>query len=227
MNHASKHQLLIGLIEPICTDMGLELVELEQSSNPKGAVLRLYIDKICGANDSANAEQKVVSIAECEQVSRQVSATMDVEEPISYAYSLEVSSPGLDRPLRKPSHFNRFAGEEVKITLHQMLNGSRKFGGIIVGADEENVTIKLEGGKSKTKQAAEEETLSINIESIASARLVPDWDAIMGKAKKAQKSAKKSKKQSSSKSSSQNENDTKANFTSNQETTNPKGALMA
>src|SRR5690348_9661657 len=97
---------LLGLLEPAVEALGFELVELEFHGQGGGSLLRLYIDKAAG-----------VTVDDCEQVSRQVSAVLDVEDPLPGAYTLEVSSPGLDRPLRKQADYARFAGRQAKLEL--------------------------------------------------------------------------------------------------------------
>ena len=87
------------LFEPVVTGMGFDLIEIEHFPNPKHGVLRLYIDKEGGVN-----------VDDCSSVSRQISALIDVEEPINGKFNLEISSPGADRPLRRLKDFQRFTG---------------------------------------------------------------------------------------------------------------------
>src|SRR6185437_4968870 len=104
---ATLRERLIALIEPLVGRLGYELVDIEQSSGRGSAVVRLFID--CAPLKPAGAEpaRNGVSLTDCERVSREVSALLDVEDPIPTAYPLEVSSPGLDRVLRTPAHFAR------------------------------------------------------------------------------------------------------------------------
>jgi len=127
---AVKSQLLEDLLEPVVSSMGYEFVGLEYISQGRHSILRIYIDKDQG-----------VDVDDCAKVSRQLSAVLDVEDPIAGEYSLEVSSPGLDRPLFKLYQYGQFVGKEVKFrTLRpQLENGQRKFRGIIQGIDEQNV----------------------------------------------------------------------------------------
>lgn len=139
------------LLEPVVTGMGYELVEIEFDSHPKNKVLRLYIDKEDG-----------IVIEDCSDVSQQVSAVIDVEDPISGFYNLEVSSPGLDRPLRKIGDYERFQGEMVKIKTAMPQDGRRNFKGQIKGVDGDAVLIECDGKE-----------FSLPVAAIDKARLVP------------------------------------------------------
>ena len=145
---------LTNLLRPLVEELGYEFVGLEHSSNPKNAVVVIYIDQSDG-----------IAVEDCEKVSREVAALLDVEDPISGHYSLEVSSPGLDRPLFTWEHFARFAGEMARITVFAPLEGRRKFKGQILAAEEGMVEIDQDGTRVK-----------IEMSNIAKARLVPDYD---------------------------------------------------
>jgi ribosome maturation factor RimP len=112
--------------------------------------LRIYID----------AEQGI-AIEDCERVSHQVSGVLDVEEPITSAYTLEVSSPGFDRPLFKAKDFERFAGNGVKITLKIPVDGRRNFTGLIQGMADDNILIEVDG-----------EVYELPINKLSKARLI-------------------------------------------------------
>ena len=105
-----KAQDIVKLLAPTVASLGLELLGAEYLPSPGGAMLRLYIDVPAG-------EERLVGIEDCEAVSREVSAQLDVEDPISSQYTLEVSSPGIDRPLFTPAQFQRYAGEQAKVAL--------------------------------------------------------------------------------------------------------------
>jgi ribosome maturation factor RimP len=122
------------LIELPVESLGYELVGVEYIKGGQDTVLRIYID----------AEQGI-SIEDCERVSHQVSGILDVEEPITSAYSLEVSSPGFDRPLFKATDFERFAGSPAKVSLKIPVNGRRNFTGVLQGFDNENILIEVDG----------------------------------------------------------------------------------
>jgi len=101
---------------------------------------------------------------DCVAVSRQVSAMLDVEDPLKEGYQLEVSSPGVDRPLFVKEHFERFAGSKVRVKLRMKLHGRRKFEGVLQGVQEENVVLEIEGEKEY-----------LPLDQIDSARLVPEF----------------------------------------------------
>lgn len=122
------------LIEPGVTALGYELVGVEYTTQGRGSVLRVYIDSEQG-----------ISAEDCQRVSHQVSGVLDVEDPIRGAYTLEISSPGLDRPLFTAGHFLHFTGSRAKIRLRQPLEGRRNFSGILRGVQGEQVLIEDEG----------------------------------------------------------------------------------
>ncbi len=150
-------QILNELLQPLVEDLGYEFVGIEYNSNPKHSVLRIYIDKENG-----------VDIKDCETVSRETAALLDVKDPIRNKYDLEVSSPGLDRPLFTPAHYIEFAGYEAKISLFAPQDGRRKFTGPILGADENNVRIEQDGSE-----------VTIDFDNIAKAKLIPDYEKIL------------------------------------------------
>ena len=113
---------LTKLVEPVVAAMGYELVGIEYRPNKRRALLRIYIDKVDG-----------VSVEDCALVSNQVSGILDVEDPLSGQYTLEVSSPGLRRPIFKASDYDRFAGELVHIRIQGTLEGRRRIHGILRG----------------------------------------------------------------------------------------------
>jgi ribosome maturation factor RimP len=124
------------LLAPILESMGLSLWEIEfQKHGPKW-LLRIYIDREAGG----------VTLGDCETVSRDLSAALDVEDFITHAYTLEVSSPGLDRALTKPEHFVRFAGSTVRIKTYQPVNGEKVFRGALLGMVGDTVKVELEAG---------------------------------------------------------------------------------
>ena len=124
---------LIALIEPVLARLGYELVELEYSSGRAHAVVRLYIDREGG-----------VTLDDCTQVSREVSAVLDVEDPIPSAYTLEVSSPGFDRVLRTQAHFGRFVGSRVFVELKEPRAGRRRYTGTLLTVDESGIGLEVD-----------------------------------------------------------------------------------
>ncbi len=150
------------LIQPLVEDLGYEFVGLEYNSNPKHSFLRIYIDK-----------EEGIAIEDCELVSRETAALLDVKDPIRSQYNLEVSSPGLDRPLFTPSHYREFIGEKAQVSLFAPLDGRRKFSGPIVSADETAVTIDQDGSE-----------VALNFDNIVKAKLIPDYEKILAGHKK-------------------------------------------
>ncbi len=153
-NMQNNMQRLTDLLEPSIEAMGYELVLIEQTHNKQEAVLRLYIDAPGG-----------ILVDDCAQVSRQVSVIMDVEDPIRGAYALEVSSPGSDRPLVKPAHFEVQIGEIVRVQTHDYILGRRRFKGALLEASGKQIVVEVDG-----------EEYEIPFDEIESARLVPDFD---------------------------------------------------
>ena len=123
---------VFSTINPIVVDMGYELLGIEYVASGKHSVLRLYID--C---------EEGVGVNDCETVSRQVSSIMDVEDPISGQYNLEVSSPGIERPLFVIAHYQRFLGHDVRLRTYRSIEGKRNFTGSIGSVGETNNTIEL------------------------------------------------------------------------------------
>ena len=128
----SKRSDLCQLIEPIVSGMGYEFVGLEYHPQGKHSILRVYIDKPTG-----------ITVDDCGDVSRQVSAMLDVEDPIHGEYSLEISSPGLDRPLFTLAHFEQFIGHNCSVRLKTPLDGQRKFTGVINSVKDDFIGLEI------------------------------------------------------------------------------------
>jgi ribosome maturation factor RimP len=122
-----------ALFEPVIDSMGYELVGVEFVGSEHNGILRVYIDKPGG-----------VTIDDCAQVSHQLSALLDVEDPIGHRYSLEVSSPGIDRPLFKLDDYRRFVGLRARIKLATPLQGRRNFTGQLRGVEDDRVLIEVD-----------------------------------------------------------------------------------
>ncbi len=148
---SATREELIELIEPVVEAMGFELYDFECRLGSGPGLLRLFLDKETG-----------VSLEDCEQVSRQVSALLDVENPVPDDYSLEVSSPGLDRKLVKTEHFDRFTGCVIRLKLRRLVEGRRRLSGKLLGCDGGTIVVETEGGN-----------LTVPMEEIDVARLVP------------------------------------------------------
>ena len=138
-------------MEPVVERLGYELTDLEMRLGGRDSVVRLFIDQPDG-----------VGLADCEKVSRAVSALLDVEDPLPGHYDLEVSSPGLDRKLTKVEHFQRFTGETVKVQMRFPVEGRRRFRGTLVSSDDENIVVDVDGVAH-----------TLPVATIDSARLVP------------------------------------------------------
>jgi len=123
---------VFSTINPVVSDMGYELLGIEYIPRGKNSVLRLYID--C---------EKGIRVKDCETVSRQVSSIMDVEDPISGQYNLEVSSPGIERPLFAIGHYQRFLGYDIRLRTYRPIDGKRNFVGCIGCVRENDNTIQL------------------------------------------------------------------------------------
>ncbi len=142
---------LTKLLEPAIEQLGFELSDLEVKLGGRDGIIRLFIDKADG-----------VGLEDCETVSRQVSALLDVEDPVPGHYVLEVSSPGLDRRLTKLEHFQRFIGEDIQVKLRFPIAGRRNFRGALRAADGKNIDVEVDG-----------ESHRLSIATIQSARLIP------------------------------------------------------
>jgi ribosome maturation factor RimP len=153
-------QDLWTLADPHVTDAGFELVEVQSGREAAGWIVRLFIDRPDG--DGA----VTISHKDCERVSRDVSAALDVADLITHSYQLEVSSPGLDRPLRRERDFARFAGRSARIRLSDGVEGRRNFSGTLRGAHDGLVDIECDG-----------RSYQLPIAAVAKANLIPDWDA--------------------------------------------------
>ncbi len=153
-----------ALLAPTVQALGLELLGAEYLPAPGSAVLRLYIDRP-GADPAA--ESQGVTIEDCEAVSREVSAQLDVEDPISGNYTLEVSSPGVDRLLFTAAQFARFVGERAKVGLKLPQDGRRRLQGAILSVEGDTVTFDVDG-----------QPFAVAAGNIDKARLMPDWAAL-------------------------------------------------
>jgi len=142
---------LIGLLEPLVEQLGFELVDVEANAGRGSGLLRIYLDSAAG-----------VGVDDCERVSREVSALLDVEDPMPGAFTLEVSSPGLDRVLRKPAHFARFCGERMRVELAAARDGRRRYTGRLLAVGEDGIELEVDG-----------ETVAMNFAAIDRARLAP------------------------------------------------------
>ena len=149
---SAREQRICDLLEPSVAGLGYELVGVEMNGAGARPVLRVFIDREAG-----------VTIGDCERTSRQIASVLDVEDPVPESYVLEVSSPGLDRPLLTADHFVRFAGRPVRVQAREPVDGRRGWKGRLLGCREGNVVLR-EG----------EEERIIPLDRIGSANLVPE-----------------------------------------------------
>lgn len=126
------------MLEPLIEQLGYELVDIEWASAPRSGVLRIYLDQPA-------AHGGHIGIEDCEKVSREVSARLDVEDPLPGAYTLEVSSPGFDRVLRKPAHFERFVGQRVWVELQVPRDGRRRYTGTLAKVSDRGAELEVDG----------------------------------------------------------------------------------
>jgi len=173
------HNRLIAIIEPVLQASGFELVDVRFVLEQGGWVLRVQVDlPLTAETDLTQVPSDRVDIHDCEEISRELSAVLDVEDPIPQAYHLEVGSPGIDRPLRTPNHFTHFVGSEAKIQLAVPLRGDagaserKNFRGILRG-------VSGEPGRELVAIECDGQTFQLPLYDIEHAKLVPDWDAVM------------------------------------------------
>ncbi len=138
------------LAGPLCEYEGVELVHVDYQRESRGRILRLYIDRAEG-----------VTLDDCSQISRQVGDLLDVELEHAGPYSLEVSSPGIDRPISREKDFARYEGEEAQVKTTRPIDGRRHFKGILAGISDGTMKIRVDGG-----------TVAIPFREIRSARLI-------------------------------------------------------
>lgn len=162
---------LISIIEPVLEASGFELVELRFLMDQGGWTLRVCVDMPLDPSiPPSEVPADRVDLSDCEQVSRELSAVLDVDDPIPQAYSLEVSSPGIERPLRTAKHYEYFAGSVAKIQMAVAVSGTERknFRGTILGVEAGHVLLDADG-----------QTFKLEIDDIDHAKLIPDWDAVM------------------------------------------------
>lgn len=145
---------IFDLAQPIAQDYALELVDVEYQKEGQDWILRVLVDKPEG-----------ITLEDCQNVSQELGAQLDIEEPIEKSYILEVSSPGLERPLKKNEDFNRFTGHLIDVSTYAPIKGERAFTGELLGLVEDKVKLKLE----------DSEVVEIPREKIAKANLAVEF----------------------------------------------------
>lgn len=158
---AAIDRRLAEIISPVIEDLGFELVRVRLMSG-KTTTLQIMADKPDGG----------IEVDDCAQISNAVSAVLDVEDPILDAYALEVSSPGIDRPLTRLKDFDMFEGYEAKIETSELIDGRRRFKGVLAGVEDEEVLINL------ASDGGEEITIGLQFDWLSDAKLVLTDDLI-------------------------------------------------
>ena len=151
---SGRQDKLTELLRPAVEGLNYELVGVEHLPMGKHTVLRIYIDSPDG-----------ITVKDCSDVSHQVSGVLEVEEPIKGAFTLEVSSPGIDRPLFNFEQFKKFVGSKVKLKLYHAIEGKRKITGVIESIEDDDINIK---------DAESEQTFQLQIDDIDKANIISD-----------------------------------------------------
>lgn len=177
---SAKKQALEEIIRPVVEGLGFECWGIEYLSQGKHTVLRVYIESLDSAKadestqatphdaDSSEeppARESGIELSDCEAVSRQLSGVLDVEDPISGDYTLEVSSPGMDRPLYSLGHYERFTGHQIALKLRMPFEGRRKFSGLLKGIEGNDIVLQVD-----------KEEYLFPLEGIEKANVVPQFD---------------------------------------------------
>ncbi|PAV26816.1 ribosome maturation factor RimP [Tamilnaduibacter salinus] len=152
---SAKLQKLESILTPVIEGLGFECWGIDYRSQGRHSVLRVFIE------DAENG----VSVDDCERVSRQISSVLDVEDPIRNEYTLEVSSPGMDRPLFYPHQYEAWAGHRIRLRLRMAFEGRRKFEGRLCGLEDGDVVVQVD-----------DEELVLPFDSIEKANIVPVFD---------------------------------------------------
>lgn len=145
------------LAAPVAAFLGLDIVQVTYRREAHGWVLRVLIER--------SGEEGGVQVGDCQRLSRELGDVLDVEDPIPTQYRLEVSSPGLDRPLVKPADFQRFSGRRVRLRTSQPVAGQRNFSGVLCGLHDDRVELDLDGQRIEIERG-----------QVAKANLVPEID---------------------------------------------------
>nr|WP_033416319.1 ribosome maturation factor RimP [Hahella ganghwensis] len=149
----ARQDRLIELLRPVVEGLGYLFWGIEYLAQGRRSVLRVFIDK-----------EEGITVEDCEAVSRQVSAVMDVEDPISGEYTLEVSSPGWDRPLFEESHYKAYVGSVIEVRLQTPFNGRRKYKGTLTAVENSEVVMRVD-----------DEEFTFPLEVIDKANIVPQY----------------------------------------------------
>ncbi len=157
---ADRERLAV-VIDPVVRAHGAELVDLEMK-NENGWILRVYVEKLGATAEKMSTKQAAIDLELCSQIAKDLSPALDVSDPIPHRYHLEVSSPGIERPLKKPADFARFEGEKAKLKLKNGVEGQKVIVGTLGKLEDDGSLAVVDGGK----------TYSITLEDVVTARLV-------------------------------------------------------
>lgn len=172
---------LIAVTEPLLAQLGYELVDIEYAATRSEATLRVYIDwpdgKVPVATaalpDDGTRAFDGIGVEDCERVSRELSALLDVEDPIAVPYQLEVSSPGADRILRTVAHYRRHVGQRVHVELAAARDGRRRYTGVLTRAGDDDFELNVD-----------ESVVTVRYVEVGKTRLAPDWSRKKRRGKK-------------------------------------------
>jgi len=153
LSNSNLESNIAQIINPKLVELGIELVDINYTREGGHWYLRVFIDKPEG-----------IGLEDCQLVSENIDPLLDEHDPIPHAYSLEVSSPGLDRPLKKPSDYVKFTGKKIKLITFAPVENQRKFKGKIIGFDNNLITLDIDGA-----------SVVLPLEQVASARLLPEF----------------------------------------------------
>ena len=132
-----------SIAERVAASHGLEIWDIQSRRETSGHVVRVFIDR----PGPASTPEESVSIEDCEQVNREIGTILDVEDPLPFTYTLEVSSPGLNRPLRDAGDYERFAGRLAKIVVKEAVDNQKAFEGRLRGTDADDVLLEAPNGR--------------------------------------------------------------------------------
>ena len=161
-------EVVAELAGEFLAETGYELYNTEYVKEGRDWFLRVYIDKV---QDAEQEEQTYISTEDCEKVSRFLSEKLDEADPIEQNYYLEVSSPGMDRPLVRPEHYERYVGEEVEIRLYKAMDGVKNIQGVLEGFDRENSVATVKAQIPRKGGKTEEIVYELSLSDIAKANL--------------------------------------------------------
>ena len=157
---------LTAVIEPVVHAHGAELFDFELK-NENGWVLRIYVEKLGATTDRLSTKQAAIDLQLCSQIARDLSPALDVADPIPHRYHLEVSSPGLERPLRKAEDYDRFKGEKAKIKLRTAIQGQKVLVGVLGTLRDKTLALEQDG-----------KTYEVTLDDILTARLVFEFGPV-------------------------------------------------